>query len=202
MNKMEELNIQEMRQQMDILKSKLEKQEIISEQMVRRSMKSKMSWIKKYLILAIFAIPFVALCMLPMVIQMHVSWWWYAFTIVMITADVAADWYINTISGDAFLKGNLKETAEKLVRMKRLRRLSTLIGITVVILWLVWLTIELWYAHLHAVPGTNEAFAAYGYMFGAGIGALIGLPLGLYIYFRMQRTNDEILEQIGDLIEE
>ena len=61
-----EFEFDDMRQQLQVLKNKLDKQEIVNGRLMRSSMKSKMSWIRKYLIIAIFAIPFVMFCLLPM----------------------------------------------------------------------------------------------------------------------------------------
>ena len=83
------LELEQMRAQLGILKQKLEKQDIVNERLMRKSMKSKMSWINKYLVIVIFAIPFVAFAMLPMVHEMNISWWWYGFTLVMMTGACA-----------------------------------------------------------------------------------------------------------------
>jgi hypothetical protein len=39
-------------------------------------------------------------------------------------------------------------------------------------------------------------------MIAVGIGLVIGFPIGLYIYFKMQRTNDEIIHQIEEITKE
>ena len=49
-----EFEFDDMRQQLQVLKNKLDKQEIVNGRLMRSSMKSKMSWIRKYLIIAIF----------------------------------------------------------------------------------------------------------------------------------------------------
>ena len=184
----------EMRQQMETLKKKLGQQEIVNDRLMRRSMKSKMSWINRYLVFEIFLIPFVAIMMLLLVFQHNVSWWWYGFTLLMVTADVCADWYINYLPSNAFQQNDLLETAKKLVRMKQLRRWSTIIGFSVLIFWGGWLFAELW--------NIRESEIAIAMMTSVGIGGLIGTAIGLYIYFKMQQTNDEIIDQIENLTEE
>ena len=191
--------LEQMRAQLGILKQKLEKQDIVNERLMRRSMKSKMSWINKYLIIAIFVIPFVAFAMLPMVFQMGISWWWYGFTLVMTIGSVIADWYINYLRDDVFMQDNLIETAGRLTRMKRLRLRQTIIGLGIVVVWLAWLFYEL-YTKTHAAgDGTVEHGMGIGYMYGVGIGAVLGGILGLKIFFKMQRTNDEIINDIEEL---
>ena len=83
---------EEMRLSLNALKNKLDKQEIVNDRLLRESMKSKMSWIKKYLWFAVAAVPFVALCFLPMTIMLNLSWWLYGFTILFMTGCVVADW--------------------------------------------------------------------------------------------------------------
>ena len=194
MNTTNNFEMDEMRQQMETLKKKLGQQEIVNDRLMRRSMKSRMSWINRYLVFEIFLIPFVAITMLLLVFQHNVSWWWYGFTLLMVTADVCADWYINYLPSNAFQQNDLLETAKKLVRMKQLRRWGTIIGFSVLIFWGGWLFAELW--------NTRESEIAIAMMTSVGIGGLIGTAIGLYIYFKMQQTNDEIIDQIEDLTEE
>ena len=190
-----DMELENMRLQMETLKKKLDQQEIVNDRLIRQSMKSKMSWIKKYLIFGVFVIPLAAFGLLPLIMESHISWWWYGFTLLFLTADVCADWYINSIPSDAFLKDNLVDTAQKLVRMKQLRRWSTIISFIILFFWIVWLFMELWFKQ-------DESFMAIPHMIGAGIGLAIGIPIGLYIYFKMQRTNDEIIHQIEEITKE
>ena len=197
-----EFEFDDMRQQLQVLKNKLDKQEIVNGRLMRSSMKSKMSWIRKYLIIAIFAIPFVMFCLLPMTMAGTVSWWWYGFTFLMITADVVADWYINYIPNDAFLKGNLVETAQRLVHMKKLRKRSLIIGFAVLVFWIGWMFFELYGSASSAPSGSDTQGMSIAFMVGAGIGGVIGYILGLCLYFKMQRTNDDILRQIEEITQE
>ena len=195
MNSTNNFEMDEMRQQMETLKKKLNAQEIVNDRLMRRSMKSKMSWINRYLVFEIFLIPFVAITMLLLIAQFNISWWWYGFTLLMVIADVCADWYINYLPDNAFQKNDLLETSKKLERMKQLRRWSTIVGFCVLIFLSVWLFVELWFTR-------NESENSIAMMAGFVIGSLIGIAIGLYIYFKMQRTNDEIIDQIEDLTEE
>ena len=193
------LELEQMRAQLGILKQKLEKQDIVNERLMRKSMKSKMSWINKYLVIVIFAIPFVAFAMLPMVHEMNISWWWYGFTLVMMTGSIIADWYINYMRDDVFLRGNLVETAERLSRMKRLRLRQTIIGLCLIVIWLAWLFFELYTNTSAADPDSVQHVMGIGYMYGSGIGAVLGLIIGLRLCFKLQRTNDEIINDIEEL---
>ena len=135
---------EEMRLSLNALKNKLDKQEIVNDRLLRESMKSKMSWIKKYLWFAVAAVPFVALCFLPMTIMLNLSWWLYGFTILFMTGCVVADWYINNMNSREFLTGNLTETAYKLRRMKSLRMKNEIVSCAVLVVWLAWMAWEIY----------------------------------------------------------
>ena len=194
--------LEQMRQQMDILKRKLEQQEIVNDQMIRHSMKSRMSWINRYRWIALFIIPFVALCFLPAVKSPYsvfggyMSWSLYFFTILIVAASTIADFVINRISDNTMMNSSLLEISEKLAKMKRLRRWQTIIGLIVIAFWIAWLMYEI-YASAGDDPDSKRQ--TIGFMIAIGIGAVIGGAIGLTIYFKMQRTNDDIIHQIEEL---
>ncbi len=190
--------LEQMRKQMDILKQKLDKQEIVSQQMLRHTMKSRMSWINKYRWIALMAIPFVALCFLGMVHDKLISWWFYAFTVVIVAVSAIMDFYVNRLSDKSIMNENLLELSKKLVKMKRTRKTQTIIGLIVVVLWLAWLMYEVY------TSGSNNISKEYAkmMMISMGIGALIGGTIGIRIYLKMQRTNDDLIQQIEDLTRE
>ncbi len=190
---------EEMRLSLNALKNKLDKQEIVNDRLLRESMKSKMSWIKKYLWFAVAAVPFVALCFLPMTIMLNLSWWLYGFTILFMTGCVVADWYINNMNSREFLTGNLTETAYKLRRMKSLRLKNEIVSFAVLVVWLAWMAWEIYTKGQAASADSMERAMSMGFLVGGGIGGVIGLIIGLSIFFKMQRTNDEIIQQIEDI---
>lgn len=192
-------DLEQMRSQLNLLKQKLDSQQIVNERLMRQSMRQKMSWINKYRWLALLAIPVVALCFLPITFQLSLSWWLYGFTVLFVAVDAILDWYINRMSAQDFMRGNLMETAERLVQMKKIRSRQTLIGFIVLIFWLGWMFYEVYMAG-HRVPGDSDMAAiSWAYIGGMGVGGVIGLIIGFTIFFKMQRTNDEIIEQIEEL---
>ena len=198
-NNMQEL--EQMRSQLNILKEKLDRQEIINDKMLRASMKSKMSWIDKYRWISLFIIPFVALCFLPMTIKMD-TWGLYGFTMLIVTASVIADWFINRVPESTFMDSSMLELSDKLVRMKRYRKIQLLIGMCLIVVWLGLLYYEV-YSKGYAVqtdPGMQKYYI--GFMVALGIGAVIGMAIGLYIFIKMQRTNDKIIREIEKMKEE
>ena len=192
--------LEQMREQMNKLKEKLDKQEIVNEQMLRYTMKSRMSWINKYRWLALLSIPFVSFCFLPMLFNGTISGWLYAFTVVMVAVSAIIDFIINRVSDHSIMNGNLLELSQKLVNMKRKRRIQTIVGMIVVCLWILWLLLEMRYSSSGSDPAFQEFTKAM--MIGAGIGGLIGITVALIIYFKMQRTNDELIRQLDEMTQE
>ncbi len=193
-----DLQLEQMRQQMTELKQQLDRQEIVNEQLLRQSMTSKMSWIKRYIWLEMALIPILLLILAPIHAMLGLSWWLYGFLAVMLVVDVAADWRINHVDRNQLLTGNLVEASRRLTLMKKQRAWSFALGILVVIIWIVWFLYELQCASGMQSSDFLNGFAMGGF-FGGIIGGVIGLVVAIIIFYKMQRTNDEVLAQIDQL---
>ena len=189
-----------MRTQLNALKSQLAQQEIVTENLIIDAMKKKMTWIKKYVIFQICLIPVLAIIWAAIIPMCGISWWNYAFLLIMCCIDVYADYCINvsSISDDDYLRGNLVTTVKKLLKMKRYRALQMAICIPLIIVWLLWAGIEAYNALPEAKSEFQEAFISGG-LIGGVIGGICGLIFAFSIYRKMQRTNDEVIAQINDL---
>lgn len=194
------MEMEQLRAELSVFKERLNKQQIVNDQLMRQSMKSKMSWIRKMLWIELAAIPFCAITLGGMVHQVGISWWWLLYTIVMLVVDVALDFRINHMREDEFASGNLVETARHLVKMKKSRIKSLALGLTMLVVWLVWLAVMVYQIASDPAGTALEHGRAWGVLVGMMVGVLIGLPIGLYIFSRMQRTNTEIIRQINELI--
>ena len=189
-----------MRTQLNALKSQLAQQEIVTENLIIDAMKKKMTWIKKYVIFQICLIPVLAIIWAAIIPMCGISWWNYAFLLIMCCIDVYADYRINVtaLSNDDYLRGNLVTTVKKLLKMKRYRALQMAICIPLIIVWLLWAGIEAYNALPEATSEFQEAFISGG-LIGGVIGGICGLIFAFSIYNKMQRTNDEVIAQINDL---
>lgn len=189
-----------MRTQLNALKSQLAQQEIVTENLIIDAMKKKMTWIKKYVFFQICLIPVLAIVWAAIIPMCGISWWNYAFLLIMCCIDVYADYCINvsSISDDDYLSGNLVTTVKKLLKMKRYRALQMAICIPLIIVWLLWAGIEAYNALPEATSEFQEAFISGG-LIGGVIGGICGLIFAFSIYRKMQRTNDEVIAQINDL---
>lgn len=202
-NTNETRELEQMRSQLEILREKLSKQEIVNDRMLRYSMKASMSWINKYRWISLFAVPFVAFCFLPMAAQGQISWLLYGFTILFVAASVIADWFINRLSDNMIMNGNMMEISQKLINMKRLRRNQTIIGMILALMWVIWLLFEVYNNGVNGLAEGDPDMRIYykEFMISIGVGAIVGAVIGLSIFFKMQRTNEQLIQQIKDFEE-
>lgn len=189
-----------LRQQMNVLKEKLDAQEIVNDKIFAKSMRREMSWIKKYIYVQFALIPLVALIWVGVKYILGLSWWNYSFLMLMCVVSVYIDYVVNVkaLSNADYHKNNLIETARKLVKMKRQRTIQMIVEILLLILWLIWTFLEVNSAQSTAT-GLRQSLLQGG-IIGGYIGGVIGIIVAFVIFYKMQRTNDRMIEQIDDMM--
>ena len=188
--------LDDLRRQINDLKNKVDQQGRLNEDLVKKTIQSKMRGVHGIIInlgiLAVVCIPFYIM----MKYQLGLSWPLIIFTILFLLASVTSDYFINRMDV-SHMGDDLVETANKLVKMKRNRVIGQRIGIGIAIIWLAWFCYE--YFKLNSVYGPAAAWGSIaGIIFGAAIGGFIGL----HIFNKMQRANDEMIDQINELTRE
>ena len=195
-NNINEFELDDLRRQINDLKQKVDQQGRLNEDLVKKAIQGKMksvhSIIFKLGILAIVSIPFYIL----MKYQVGFSWPLIIFTIVFLLGSITSDYFINRINV-SHMGDDLVGTANKLIKMKRHRVIGQRIGIGVAILWLIWFCYE--YFKLNSAYGPE---AAWGSLIGVFAGAALGGIIGLRLFNKMQRANDEMIDQINELTHE
>ena len=188
--------LDDLRQQIKNLKDKVDQQGRLNEDLVKKAIQGKMRGVHSTIIkLAILAIAVIPLYIM-MKYQVGLSWPLVIFTIIFLLSSVTSDYFINRMDV-SHMGDDLVDTANKLVKMKKNRVIAQRIGIGVVLVWLVWFCYE--YFKLNSVYG--EA-VAWGSLIGIFVGAAIGGLIGLRIFNKMQRANDEMIDQINELTRE
>ena len=189
---------EEMRQQLDILKNKLDNQTLINDKLIRQSMLNKMSFMKKYTWVSFLMLPYTYYVYYKVRDMFYISWWFYGFTLIFLTFSICFDAYVNRFNKEAFLNGDLIATSLQMQRMKKLRKKSLLYGIFFMTIWVSWFVIELYNGSGAANGGENTSMF-YGMIVGGGVGLIVGVAIGIWIYLRMQRINSDIISQIDEL---
>ena len=188
--------LDDLRQQINALKNKVNEQGRLNEGLVKEVIQKKMRGVHRTIMLMAVA----ALFCIPLYIWMkyeeNLSWALTITTIVIMLGSLISDYFINRIDV-RHMGDDLVETARQLTLMKKNRSMAQKIELVVVTLWLAWFMYEFYHSHLG-----HGAAAAWGatipLMVGVGIGAIIGI----YIYHKMQRANDEIINHINELTHE
>ena len=157
MNATNNFEMDEMRQQMETLKKKLNAQQIVNDRLMRRSMKSTANKIvqRHNVVMA------VALLMIPfgyfsIVVSGGLSIPFWIATCIFMIIEAAATYYIGFDLRDSrLMQGKLLEVRRKVARAKKLENQWLFISIPLVILWLAWFVYE---AMLQNVDGNRSGY--------------------------------------------
>ncbi len=192
LNNNDELNA--LREQMSQLKQRLDSTTTLNEKLMVDAVKNKMrgmrNTILQILVIGLLACPL----WLGIGVWFNLSWYFIAFTIVMLLASATSDYLINRIDIN-LIDHDMAETTRQLVRMKKLRLRAEIIGVAVVIVWFAW---AVW-VFMHAF---EDKFMTICIVSGILLGGVIGGIIGIRIFLKLQRDSDEILRQINDLQQE
>lgn len=116
---MEDIQFEEMRSQIAILKNKLEKQEIVNDRILRDSMQTKVNNINKRAYKVIFG----AFACIPLLIMIHysshISWPVIIGSIFILLCSAVGTFLIHhDVMKSGFMNGNVAEVSKALVKMK------------------------------------------------------------------------------------
>lgn len=188
-----EFDFEDMRQQMDTLRKKLEQQQIVNDRVVRRAIRKNVGSINsRYLQLSVICLFMIPLSYWIWVVQSGFS---PAFGIVTIIYFLIClgyyYWNGRDMRSDSLLDDDLVETSRKVALAKKRDSNWLWYGIPMAILWLAWLG---WENYQKA----GEA-GFYSFLFTVGFGGVIGGIIGLRIHFKTQRQYQEIIDQIEEI---
>ena len=189
----ENFDLENMRQQMTTLKNKLNQQEIISDRLVRRSMKNEVNTIARryYIIMTIglFMIPYGYWCFVKL---SGLSIFFWVVTCIFMLVCVGATYYtLRKINDPDMMNRNLVEARKKVASAKKFEANWLFFGIPAVVLWMSWFLYETY--QLHGGAFSNGLF------WGGCVGGIIGAICGIKMHFRTQRQYQDIIDQIEDL---
>jgi len=201
MNQQASNTLEEMRRQMAILQKKLHNETIVNDRLLRESMKHNYASINRYLVLEsaifmpiiVFAFPFIALVF-------HLSWGPVIAIILLCLAGVIFDYKVSHIKDEAFMTDDLIPTALRLQRAKRLSALQMLVSLPLILLWFVWFIID--FSQSINYDSEDLTSAAWGGLTGGCIGLVCGLIFAIQLYHKQQKTRQQVIDQINDLMAE
>ena len=183
-------HMEELKQQFAILTDKLESQEINNERLLRTVMKTKMKSINKYYYWALFlGLPVIVFCFQSFYNKGQVSLLFYVSTVLIAALDIIAGMVINKTGNNQWHDADLLTARQTLVQMKQKRKKVEIISIPLVMIWLSFFVLEVFRSTTDALMLSTLAV----------IGGMAGWGMGLLAYRKMQRTNDELIQEIDQL---
>lgn len=194
---MDELEI--MRQQLDAMKHHLDTQQIINKSLLRRIMRSKASWLNRFVIGEIIMMPFLYLFFAGLSAFFEISQWYAVVFLICGAVDVFLDWRNVRIPSAMFGTASVLELKKFLLRQKKERFIQTCVMTPLVVIWLVLFFLAM--SEKTFLPDSDSIAQAAkdGALIGGFIGGVIGLVVVILIYYRMQHTNDDLLRDIREL---
>ena len=191
---MEELNFEEMRAQIALLKNKVEKEELVNDRLLREIIKTKVRTInaqcRKVVICGVFC-----MVIFPyMHFELGLSWLFVAATIVMMIFCVGMTIYFHSpINSRSFIEDDVKPLAQKAARLKKqYQNWLHYVTPTITIPWVGWYCFEV-LGGLH-ITGESAISFVVAILVGGAIGALIG-----YMFHKkVVDSCDDIISQLEE----
>lgn len=182
--------LEEMREQLDLLNKKLDKQQIFAEKSMIKYVKADLKKLNGsgvfYIVMGIFALIYCPVTF---------YFWNFSFefvvgTALMLFVCLAYTLYLhNGLYSIDVAKGNLMELSQKVLRLRKGYANWLYVGFTMIIVWCYFLY--------------REALVIYenpeGFMVAAIIGGLLGGVIGLSRHFKVVRDADNLLEHIKEI---
>ena len=191
---MEEMYLEEMRNQFAILKEQLNKQEIVNDHLLRKTMKAKRRDINSTKRL-VFILALLCLLLYPINYVNHM--WSLAFTIAsfaIVAFATVATWYIHKpVEELNFMKDDFTTVARVMAKFKKqydnwLRYVAP----TLIIPWIIWACYE--FAWKNAPAGSNPWLLSLPVIVGVIIGGLVGIRY----HFKAVNAAQDILDEIEE----
>ena len=191
-----DFELESMLQQMETLKNKLSKQEIVNERMIRHSMKNTAGRISRryYFIMAL------CLLMIPYSYWAFVTLngfsipFWIYTCIVMLVAMGGSYYNSRNLSDSNMMTNSLMDVRRRMARAKKFDADWLFVGIPLVIVFLGWFMYDCYRLHQDSLHS--------GLFWGGCIGGVVGAIWGFSLHFKTQRQYQEIIDQIEDLTAE
>ena len=188
-------DFEEMRQQMNLLKEKLQQQEIVNEKVFRRSTRKSLKGInRRYTFVSILCILMVPYSYWAFVKLTGMSiWLWLATCVLMLIAFVYTQYTGRFISSRVFEK-DLVQARAKVAKAKKLDHDWLKIGIPLIVLWLAYFGYE-----MYKVTGGEDSIYI---VVMCVVCALLGGAVGLKVHFKNQDNYEQVIEEIDDFTKE
>ena len=195
-NNIDSKEMLEMKEQLSLLIKKLDKETIVNERIIRRSMKDKADKLSRSLIVEIIVclimIP-VFICVLPNLSKVSMPFCIFSAGIFALAILYNFYMYIR-FRPQKFIEGNMIEARRDTLNFKKhTLRWTYCIGIPFLVIYIAWFV----YEKMQYYQGEILKIVLVSGL----IGFLIGGSIGINVFIKTLRTTDDILSQIEELEE-
>ena len=190
-------DLKEFREQFNLLKGKLSKQEIVTESDIKSATKKSISWIKRsgmlYLIVCVASIPFCSIALMHMgfSVPFTCATAVYTFAAALITFIT----HRAVCGSDRWIDSSLLEVSEAYAKLRRRYMQTMAISIPALSGWCIWL----YFDTVIKFPDNPEM--ASKVLEAIVVGLVIGAPIGIWRYIKTIRHADGILAHVKELQE-
>lgn len=182
--------LEEMKQQMALLKKKLEQQKIVNESVLRSAMKKKLYGLNKRVRVIFIVGIFVAIWAPGYFTFLGFSPLFCAATAVMLLFSAFKTFqYHRKLWRLNFSQSNLIELSEQLTLLRKRYKEWYKIAWCMIIPWFIWIIYE-----AYSIYGEESVW----FLGGSAVGVIIGGLIGTRINNNIIRRADELLEQIDE----
>ena len=183
--------LETMRAQIALLKDKLDKETIVSEKLLRDTMRHKARNINNNAWISVVASIFVIFWALAYLPNEGFSWWFIAATILMMLVCDFFTWKYHKDVNAKTMSGDLLTVAKVMKQLRDNYKKWLKYSIVIIAVWFVWFAIE--YCIL-----LNDWRVAVFMIIALLIGLAIGGFIGLKMHNSVIRNAEEIISQIEE----
>ncbi len=197
-NEINNSELETMRAQIALLKDKLDKETIVSEKLLRDTMRHKARTINNNAWISVVASIFVIFWALTFLPSEGFSWWFTGATILMMLVCDFFTWKYHKDVNAKTMSGDLLTVAKVMKQLRDNYKKWLKYSIAIIVVWFVWFAVE------YCIQLSDWRVAVIMI-----IALLIGLAIGGFIGLKMHnaviRNAEEIISQIEegeDIVEE
>ena len=183
--------LETMRAQIALLKEKLDKETIVSEKILRDTMRHKARTINANAWISVAASIFVIIWALAYIPKEGFSWWFAGATVLMMLVCDFFTWKYHKDVNAKTMSGDLLTVAKVMKQLRDNYKKWLKYSIALISIWFVWLSIEF-------CIQLNDWRLAVVMIIALLIGLAIGGFIGLKMHNSVIRNAEEIIQQIED----
>lgn len=188
----------EMRQQLAAMKESLDRTQLANRALLRKVMKNKASFPNGVVWAEIIALPFVVLIILANCSFYHSTPWVAWVFLIMAAVDIAFDIKNVRIAPRDINELPMLVLRQKLLRQKYRRRIQTVIGLALCLIWTVWAFAE-WFKPFDYIEAIKSGDPWVWFVIVLlAVLMIFATMFALWLLRKIDRTADSILAELPE----